>query len=104
MQHVLDQKFQDKELRKKLTSTKNAFLLEHNPVPGRDAIWSNNSDGSGMNWLGLQLMLLRDRLSGQERWTAWLQQHVNLFTGKPLDSAWSDLVKRATKVTLASFP
>ena len=25
-------------------------------------IWSDNLDGSGQNWLGLQLMLIRDQL------------------------------------------
>ena len=46
-----------------------------------DRVWSNNQDGSGMNWLGLQLMLLRDEVRGECRsrvyegpWTMWLKQ------------------------------
>ncbi|CAJ1432603.1 unnamed protein product [Effrenium voratum] len=101
MQHVLRQKFQDEELREMLVATGSLFLLEHNPVRGRDAIWSNNNDGSGTNWLGMQLMLLRDELQGQALWTGWLQQHVNLSTGEPLGSAWPQLVHSATKATLS---
>eukprot|EP00971_Amphidinium_carterae_P233561 4635160-Amphidinium_carterae.1 len=33
-------------------------------TPGRDGIWSNNQNGSGKNWLGMQLMLVRDKLAG----------------------------------------
>lgn len=78
----------------KLLETRDAFLLEHNSKSGRDKacvhcmawhgilgkwtgddpveraanlrqIWSDNLDGSGKNWLGLQLMLLRDQLRGR---------------------------------------
>ena len=28
---------------------------------------------SGKNWLGLQLMLLRDKLSREFRWTSWIR-------------------------------
>ena len=45
-----------------LLKTGYAFLLEHTPRCGRDAIWSDNNDGSGTNWLGLQLMCIRERL------------------------------------------
>ena len=41
--------------------------------PG-DMVWSDNHDGSGKNWLGLQLMLLRDQIRGEERWSSWLKQ------------------------------
>ncbi|CAJ1401938.1 unnamed protein product [Effrenium voratum] len=73
MRHVLTRKFQDPELCEGLLATGDALLLEHNPVPNRDCIWSDNSDGSGKNWLGLQLMLLRDELSGASVWRLWLE-------------------------------
>ncbi|CAJ1401939.1 unnamed protein product [Effrenium voratum] len=81
MRHVLFQKFEDGELRKGLMATGDAVLLEHNPVPNRDTIWSNNNDGSGKNWLGLQLMILRAELRREDRWLPWLMQHVDFNTG-----------------------
>ena len=38
-------------------------------------IWSDNHNGTGCNWLGLQLMLLRDELRGCRgpSWQSWLQ-------------------------------
>lgn len=74
-----------------------SFALEHNPVRGRDMVWSDNHDGSGKNWLGLQLMLLRDQIREEERWSSWLKQHVNTSTGELLGSVWSNLVKSATR-------
>eukprot|EP00438_Fugacium_kawagutii_P014695 Skav232116 [mRNA] locus=scaffold2353:133052:142220:+ [translate_table: standard] len=67
---------------------------------GSDTIWSNNNDGSGKNWLGLQLMLLRDQLTGSRTWTSWIQQHVNLETGEVFDEAWQQLVMTATRTVL----
>lgn len=83
-----------------LLQTQDAFLLEHNACVGRDKIWSNNCDGSGTNWLGLQLMLVRDELSGSRDWTEWLCKHVDLSTGKMKDDKWQQAVKVAT-ATLA---
>eukprot|EP00438_Fugacium_kawagutii_P010550 Skav214547 [mRNA] locus=scaffold410:728630:729310:+ [translate_table: standard] len=105
MYDVLLKKFEDPELQTKLLSTGDALLLEHNEKCGRDSVWSNNHDGSGMNWLGLQLMLLRDsiRKDGPGPWRKWLEQHVNLETGTCVDTAWPDLVQRATVVTLESL-
>lgn len=37
-------------------------------------VWSDNHDGSGKNWLGLQLMLLRDQIREEERWSSWLKR------------------------------
>lgn len=66
MWHVLHKKFEPgSDLALKLLKTGDAFLLEHNEKHGRDKVWSDNLDGSGQNWLGLQLMLIRDEL--QER-------------------------------------
>ena len=60
---VLTEKFKlGSEMADHLLATGDAYLLEHTPCPGRDKIWSDNSDGSGSNWLGLQLMCIRERL------------------------------------------
>jgi len=45
-----------------LLNSGDAYLVEHNSAVGRDKVWSNNKIGDGKNWLGLQLMLLRDHL------------------------------------------
>ncbi|CAK9008291.1 unnamed protein product [Durusdinium trenchii] len=105
MRHVLQQKFQDEELRQMLLATENAFLLEHNPKHGRDTVWSNNNDGTGQNWLGLQLMWLREDLrGGSGDWANWLRQHVDFSTGAMLpDSEWPKVVKRATEATLQAL-
>ena len=57
---VLRAKYAIPQFREKLLDTGNAFLLEHNNTVGRDNVWSDNCDGQGSNWLGLQLMLIRD--------------------------------------------
>eukprot|EP00971_Amphidinium_carterae_P102336 2026061-Amphidinium_carterae.1 len=46
---------------------------------GRDKVWSNNNIGDGKNWLGMQLMLLRDKiLTGYGRQCALIQSSNNL--------------------------
>jgi len=79
-----------------LESTKDAFLLEHNAKTGRDKIWSDNFKGDGLNWLGLQLMLVRDESRAHKPWTAWLAQHVDLRTGK-VDQEWQQTVRFAVQ-------
>eukprot|EP00971_Amphidinium_carterae_P105706 2093301-Amphidinium_carterae.1 len=37
------------------------------PPTCRDDLWSDNHVGDGRNWLGLQLMILRDELRGGAR-------------------------------------
>ena len=54
-----------------LLKTGSTYLLEHNNRRGKDKIWSDNHDGSGSNWLGLLLMIVRDELCGTESST-WL--------------------------------
>jgi len=63
-----------------LIRTGDAYLLEHSAVSGPHVtLW----DGlPGMNWLGLQLMLIRDQISGEGRWTGHINRLVNLGTGK----------------------
>ena len=63
MTDVLKCKFeQNPDLSEKLKQTHPCFLLEHNDRCNRDTTWSDNCDGRGQNWLGLQLMLLRETL------------------------------------------
>ena len=64
MWDVLQAKFSNPTMRDALVATGDAFLLEHNSCQGRDTVWSDNEDGTGSNWLGLQLMLLRQVLAG----------------------------------------
>jgi len=109
MRAVLDAKFRPRSpLAEALLRTGDSFLLEHNSVHGRDKVWSDNKDGSGTNWLGLQLMLLRDQLSGSARWTAYLSGLVNFKTGKPLgrDQAkrWQSAVRSAAQALVADRP
>jgi len=77
MWKVLNAKFApNSALAQALLDTGDAFLLEHNDKEKRDRIWSNNSNGKGLNWLGLELMLLRDILRGSKKWTTWIEQNV----------------------------
>jgi predicted NAD-dependent protein-ADP-ribosyltransferase YbiA (DUF1768 family) len=59
MLHVLIAKFSDPILQQQIVDCAPPFLLEHNEISGRDTTWSDNKDGTGSNWLGLQLMLIR---------------------------------------------
>jgi len=98
MKAVLQQKFAPgSELANKLLETGDAYLLEHNAKAGRDKIWSDNSNGEGTNWLGLQLMVLRDTLSGESSWTSFINESIDEGTGHPRDSWWQKSVKDANK-------
>ena len=85
-----------------LLATGDAFLLEHNQRAGRDQVWSDNFNGEGTNWLGLQLMLLRDALrehAGMATvWKAWCAGCVDMDTGVPIGDAWQCAVRAAAKV------
>jgi len=103
MQAVLKAKFENKECRDALLKTGDAFLLFHNVNAGDDTMWSDNGKGSGANWLGLQLMLLRDHLTmgaaKTNAWTKFLEGLLNVKTGKGLseDKAkqWQGMVRAA---------
>eukprot|EP00929_Paragymnodinium_shiwhaense_P119139 TRINITY_DN91016_c0_g1_i1.p1 TRINITY_DN91016_c0_g1~~TRINITY_DN91016_c0_g1_i1.p1 ORF type:complete len:250 (-),score=38.77 TRINITY_DN91016_c0_g1_i1:78-827(-) len=90
--------------------TGDAYLLEHNSKTGRDTTWSNNGDGSGSNWLGMQLMLLRDELhsNGDEasRWTPFIESVIDVKTGAPIKDRWPQwqaCVQDATHALLAKL-
>lgn len=38
------------------------YLLEHNEKEGRDAYWSDDATGNGLNMLGKMLMAIRDEM------------------------------------------
>jgi len=85
-----------------LIATGDSFLLEHNSHSGRDSIWSDNHIGNGTNWLGLQLMLLRDELKSTEdslTWTGYVESLLDLQTGRPLNAShaaqWQNTIKAA---------
>lgn len=68
-----------------LLQTQDAFLLEHDdrkcPFP---SVWSDNHDGTGRNWLGLQLMWLREnRKPKTGRWYDYLRPLFDFETGHP---------------------
>mmetsp|Transcript_29830 Transcript_29830/g.55862 ORF Transcript_29830/g.55862 Transcript_29830/m.55862 type:complete len:323 (-) Transcript_29830:91-1059(-) len=97
MLQVLRAKFRPgTQMARLLESTGEAFLLEHNARADRDAIWSDNFHGDGLNWLGLQLMLVREEQRDAKPWTAWLSEHVDLRTGK-VDQDWQNAVQLAVQ-------
>lgn len=83
MKAVLTAKFAaDPRLAAKLSDTGDAFLIHHIPQVGRDSVWSDNGDGTGQNWLGVLLMLVRDSFAGRDAWTEWLQTLMDVETGQ----------------------
>merc|ERR1712187_665007 len=89
-----------------LLQTGDAFLLHHTSTKDKDSVWSNNNVGDGTNWLGMQLMLIRDELQvqrgGESRWTGYIQDHcsIDLKTGSASNGvtsdAWQNTVRSAT--------
>lgn len=88
-----------------LCSTGDAFLLEHTPRRGRDNIWSDDCDGEGQNWLGLQLMFRRMELQGSSSWLAYLEAAYDLSNGRKAKDVhqWQDMVRAATKTLLTQL-
>lgn len=90
-----------------LIDTGDSFLLEHNSVSGRDRTWSNNHDGDGTNWLGLQLMIIRDELRCEGSWTAFFDERLDLSSGSPRSpqaaQEWQALVFQATRTLTAAL-
>mmetsp|Transcript_45520 Transcript_45520/g.105496 ORF Transcript_45520/g.105496 Transcript_45520/m.105496 type:complete len:609 (+) Transcript_45520:103-1929(+) len=104
MLQVLMSKFDDPHCRRVLLSSGDAFLLEHNSAPGRDSIWSNNNLGDGKNWLGMQLMLLRDDLLLRDGgsctgWSSFITGICQICkdTGTALDANGAQVWQRAVQ-------
>mmetsp|Transcript_44445 Transcript_44445/g.95844 ORF Transcript_44445/g.95844 Transcript_44445/m.95844 type:complete len:788 (-) Transcript_44445:68-2431(-) len=84
-----------------LESTGESFLLhrgdqeesEHEPL------WSDRGDGTGLNGLGLQLMVLRDELLGRDHWSSFLSDLFDFLTGEPKTADaleyWQSIVRTA---------
>jgi len=83
-----------------LLKTGDTFLLQHGSEEGREMKWSNGGDGEGTNWLGLQLMLVRDSLCGTSLWTRHIKRLIDTETGAPVDEdagrQWQETVQKAT--------
>jgi len=102
---ILRKKFQEgSEMAEALKMTGDNYLLEHNERSGRDKVWSDNLDGTGTNWLGLQVMILREELQHEQEkassWTKFVEPLLDVEgSGAPYDGGaekWQDVVMRAT--------
>eukprot|EP00746_Dinoflagellata_sp_MGD_P008122 gnl/MRDRNA2_/MRDRNA2_116195_c0_seq1.p1 gnl/MRDRNA2_/MRDRNA2_116195_c0~~gnl/MRDRNA2_/MRDRNA2_116195_c0_seq1.p1 ORF type:complete len:370 (+),score=86.71 gnl/MRDRNA2_/MRDRNA2_116195_c0_seq1:70-1110(+) len=105
MQAVLAAKFKPgSELAHALLQTADTFLLEHNVKEGRDKVWSDNKIGDGTNWLGAQLMILRDELRSIEKpdaekpWSRYVGSLLDMQSGEPS----SEEARKAWQVTVAA--
>ena len=93
---LLKQKFQrGSKLALRLEKTGSCFLLEHNPEKGRDGVWSSNKDGKGYNWLGLQLMLIREENRGGE---TTVKRWLTACFGGELKDNFEDSLENRNKV------
>jgi len=102
MMAVLHAKFKSgSKLEKALEKTGDAFLLNHSGRHGEDPVWSDNNDGEGTNWIGMQLMLLRDRRTGWKKWTKFIESSIDRQTGERIQpedinpNAWQEAVRSA---------
>ena len=105
---VLRAKFsQSESMKAGLLATGDSFLLEHNNTKGRDTTWSDNCDGSGLNLLGLALMLVRSEVAQfgnrDDNCVSYLRQFVDFSTGQIMTNQWQALVLSATQATLAQL-
>jgi len=111
-----------------LLATRDAYLVEHQEGRDSDNQWSDYCDGVGSNWLGLQLMVLRDELrvasdSGGTvqinskddisvgivptlSWSAFAAASYNLDNGVPLagEQTWQAAVQRAAVALNVALP
>ena len=63
MQEAVTAKFPQHDKPKKLLlSTENSVLIEHTR---QDAFWADGGDGTGENWLGKILMMVREELASR---------------------------------------
>jgi len=109
MIEVLESKFKEHTCRLLLLHTGDSFLVALSSTAsflGGSSLWTNNQSGDGRNWLGAQLMFLRDRLleeagSTPTGWTRYMKETCGISprTGS-IDSdgkwKWQQAVKAAT--------
>mmetsp|Transcript_7834 Transcript_7834/g.18255 ORF Transcript_7834/g.18255 Transcript_7834/m.18255 type:complete len:1108 (-) Transcript_7834:102-3425(-) len=96
---------------KALQQTGDAYLLSHGSNGLEPALWSDMDDGTGRNWMGLQLMLIRDMLQEASRdkalprhknWSEFIRScGMDLPSGEVAGadgaSQWQDLVRAACR-------
>lgn len=105
-----------------LLATGDAYLVEHQEGHDSDNQWSDYCDGTGENWLGLQLMVLRDELRiasavastdsasigivQQKSWSAFAAAAFDLDSGMPRagQQTWKAAVHRAAVALNAALP
>lgn len=94
------------EMAQALLGTGDGFLLEHNSEPGHDSEGEMRTGKAG-NWLGIQLMVVRDVISdlkNPKRWTRYLSDLIQVETGEPhsLASAaqWHTACRSATRAVV----
>eukprot|EP00746_Dinoflagellata_sp_MGD_P125617 gnl/MRDRNA2_/MRDRNA2_60419_c0_seq1.p1 gnl/MRDRNA2_/MRDRNA2_60419_c0~~gnl/MRDRNA2_/MRDRNA2_60419_c0_seq1.p1 ORF type:complete len:271 (+),score=60.42 gnl/MRDRNA2_/MRDRNA2_60419_c0_seq1:63-875(+) len=109
MRVILRMKFvAGSELANGLLSTQDAYLVEHQEGHDSDNEWSDYCNGSGKNWLGLQLMELRDELRSSKHggWSAYAATAYDLETGVPQkgEEAWLKTVSKAAKALNTALP
>lgn len=81
---VLNAKFRPSSLwASSLLKTRDALLLDRASAVG------NSGPSEDNNWVGLQLMLIRDQLSGESKWTEYIANLVDLDTGEAHAAATS---------------
>jgi len=103
---VLLAKFDQASCAKALLSTGDAFLVDvrgfgdDSFVPNGE--WSKcftSGDGAAGNQLGMQLMLIRDWISGRGGWTPFIEHLIDVRTGRPHDVElgllWKSSVRNA---------
>jgi len=108
---VLCAKFQDPVLAQQLQQTNDAFLLEHRPQKtSTDVYWSDGYNGSGQNWLGLQLMIIRSALAQGADLRALSQTtpdrnaHQMAIASQYGYPSWGALVRAASTQMHMDFP
>mmetsp|Transcript_84223 Transcript_84223/g.188051 ORF Transcript_84223/g.188051 Transcript_84223/m.188051 type:complete len:267 (-) Transcript_84223:66-866(-) len=111
MRVILRKKFvKGSDLAEALLATKEAYLVEHQEGKDSDNQWSDFCDGSGENWLGLQLMVLRSELRGDraDTWTSFASNAYDLVTGAPRGiagrAAWMETVHKAAAALNEALP
>merc|ERR1719195_2139612 len=111
-----------------LLATGDAYLVEHQEGHDSDNQWSDYCDGTGENWLGLQMMVLRDELRTASdadgtaninsmdvasvgivatgRWSAFAAASYDLDSGVPRagQPTWQAAVQRAAVALNAALP